>query len=49
MSQDFSVFGWMLPEQEMDVLIIPVIISLIGYIILICPRFNGQFKRLISC
>ena len=34
MSQDFSVFGWMLPEQEMDVLIIPVIISLIGYIIL---------------
>jgi hypothetical protein len=34
MSQDFSVFGWMLPEQKMDVLIIPVIISLIGYIIL---------------
>ena len=34
MSQDFSLFGWMLPEQEMDVLIIPVIISLIGYIIL---------------
>ncbi len=34
MSQDFSLFGWMLPEQEMDVLIVPVIISLIGYIIL---------------
>ena len=28
MSQDFSLFGWMLPEQEMDVLIVPVIISL---------------------
>ena len=45
MSQDFSVFGWMLPEQEMDVLIIPVIISLIGYIILfiIIRKLMKQF------
>ena len=34
MNQDFSLFGWFLPKQYMDLLIVPVIISFIGYIIL---------------